>query len=122
MRRAPCSNLPRLLAMTLGVVNPDEFQDVPCRGGYQFGSRWFGCHSVHGWADLQDAIITSCDTYFYQLGLKLGLEELTRFGRAWKFDQKTGIDLPNEAESMFPSSVEWYDEQYGAGHWGSGSC
>ena len=75
---------------------------------------------MHGWADLQDAIITSCDTYFYQLGLKLGLEELTRLRRAWKFDQKTGIDLPNEAESMFPSSVEWYDEQYGAGHWGSG--
>ncbi|HET6616479.1 MAG TPA: penicillin-binding protein 2 [Gemmatimonadota bacterium] len=108
------------MAMTLGVVDPDEFQDVPCRGGYQFGSRWFGCHSVHGWADLQDAIITSCDTYFYQLGLRLGLEELTRFGRAWMFDQKTGIDLPNEAASMFPSSAEWYDEQYGEGRWGSG--
>ena len=108
------------MAMTLGVVDPDEYEDVPCRGGYQFGSRWFGCHSVHGWADLQDAIITSCDTYFYQLGLKLGLEELTRFGRAWMFDQKTGIDLPNEAASMFPSSAEWYDEQYGEGRWGSG--
>lgn len=108
------------MAMTLGVVDPDEYEDVPCRGGYQFGSRWFGCHAVHGWADLQDAIITSCDTYFYQLGLKLGLEEITRFGRAWMFDQKTGIDLPNEAASMFPSSAEWYDEQYGEGRWGSG--
>jgi penicillin-binding protein 2 len=108
------------MAMTLGVVDPDEFEDVPCRGGYQFGSRWFGCHSVHGWADLQDAIITSCDTYFYQLGLKLGLEEITRFGRAWRLDQKTGIDLPNEAVSLFPSSVEWYDQQYGEGRWGSG--
>jgi penicillin-binding protein 2 len=108
------------MAMTLGVVDPDEFEDVPCRGGYQFGSRWFGCHAVHGWANLQDAIITSCDTYFYQLGLKLGLEEITRLGRAWMFDKKTGIDLPNEAEGMFPSSVEWYDEQYGEGRWGSG--
>jgi penicillin-binding protein 2 len=108
------------MAMTLGVVDPDEYQDVPCRGGYQFGSRWFGCHAVHGWAALQDAIITSCDTYFYQVGLRLGLEEITRFGRAWKFDQKTGIDLPNEVEGLFPASPEWYDEQYGEGRWGSG--
>jgi penicillin-binding protein 2 len=108
------------MAMALGVVDPDEFEDVPCRGGYQFGSRWFGCHAVHGWAALQDAIITSCDTYFYQVGLKLGLEEITRFGRAWKFDQKTGIDLPNEVPGMFPGSIDWYDEQYGKGRWGSG--
>ena len=108
------------MAMTLGVVVPDEYEDVPCRGGYQFGSRWFGCHAVHGWATLQDAIITSCDTYFYQVGLKLGLEEITRFGRAWKFDQKTGIDLPNEVAGLFPTSTEWYDEKYGEGRWGSG--
>ena len=108
------------MAMTLGVVNPDEFEDVPCRGGYQFGSRWFGCHAVHGWASLQDAIVTSCDTYFYQVGLKLGLEEITRFGRAWGIAEKTGIDLPNEAEGAFPESPEWYDEQYGEGRWGSG--
>ena len=108
------------MAMTLGVVNPDEFEDVPCRGGYQFGSRWFGCHAVHGWASLQDAIVTSCDTYFYQVGLKLGLEEITRFGRAWGLAEKTGIDLPNEAEGTFPQSTEWYDERYGEGRWGSG--
>lgn len=108
------------MAMTLGVVNPDEFEDVPCRGGYQFGSRWFGCHAVHGWASLQDAIVTSCDTYFYQVGLKLGLEEITRFGRAWGLAERTGIDLPNEADGMFPESPEWYDERYGEGRWGSG--
>ncbi len=108
------------MAMTLGVVNPDEFEDVPCRGGYQFGSRWFGCHAVHGWASLQDAIVTSCDTYFYQVGLKLGLEEITRFGRAWGLADETGIDLPNEVPGLFPESPEWYDEQYGEGRWGSG--
>ena len=108
------------MAMTLGVVAEDEIMDVPCRGGYQFGSRWFGCHAVHGWATLQDAIITSCDTYFYQVGLRLGLEELTRFGTAWQFAEKTGIDLPNETDGHFPSSAAWYDEHYGEGRWGSG--
>ena len=108
------------MAMLLGVVDAEEYEDVPCRGGYQFGSRWFGCHAVHGWAALQDAIITSCDTYFYQVGLRLGLEEITRFGRAWQFDQKTGIDLPNEVAGLFPTSIEWYDEKYGEGRWGSG--
>ena len=108
------------MAMTLGVMGEDEYMDVPCRGGYQFGSRWFGCHSVHGWATLRDAIITSCDTYFYQIGLRLGLEELTRLGSAWQFDQRTGIDLPNESANLFPASTDWYDERYGAGRWGSG--
>jgi penicillin-binding protein 2 len=108
------------MAMMLGTVDPDAYEDVPCRGGFQFGSRWFGCHAVHGWAALQDAIITSCDTYFYQVGLKLGLEEITRLGRSWKFDQRTGIDLPNEVPGMFPTSTEWYDERYGEGRWGSG--
>lgn len=108
------------MAMTLGVVGQDEYMDVPCRGGYQFGSRWFGCHAVHGWATLRDAIVTSCDTYFYQLGLRLGLEEIARLGTAWQFDQKTGIDLPNERTNLFPASAGWYDERYGAGRWGSG--
>lgn len=108
------------MAMSLGVVDPDEFEDVPCRGGYQFGRRWFGCHAVHGWADLHDAIVTSCDTYFYQLGLDLGLEELTRLGRAWGFAERTGIDLPNEEDNLFPESAAWYDERYGEGGWGPG--
>lgn len=108
------------MAMSLGVVDPDEYKDVPCRGGYQFGRRWFGCHAVHGWATLRDAIVTSCDTYFYQLGLTLGLEELTRLGMAWGFDQKTGVDLPNEVAGLFPESAAWYDERYGEGGWGSG--
>ncbi len=108
------------MALTLGVVDPDEFEDVPCRGGYQFGRRWFGCHAVHGWATMRDAIITSCDTYFYQVGLQLGLDEMTHFGKAWGFDRKTGIDMPNEVASLYPESAAWYDERYGAGHWGSG--
>ncbi|MDX1622455.1 MAG: penicillin-binding protein 2 [Gemmatimonadota bacterium] len=108
------------MAMMLGVVEHDEYMDIPCKGGYRFGRRWFGCHSVHGWAALADAIITSCDTYFYQLGLKLGMEEFTRFGTAWGFHERTGIDLPSEAASQFPTSVAWYDDHYGEGRWGSG--
>jgi len=108
------------MAMALGVTHLDDYMDVPCRGGYQFGSRWFGCHAVHGWAALEDAIITSCNTYFYQVGLKLGLEEITRFGAAWGFGEPTGIDLPNEVGGLFPGSTAWYDERYGKGHWGPG--
>ncbi|MFN2382889.1 MAG: penicillin-binding protein 2 [Gemmatimonadota bacterium] len=108
------------MAMTLGIGDPEAYMDVPCRGGYQFGSRWFGCHAVHGWASLEDAIVTSCDTYFYQLGLALGLEEITRLGTAWGFGEATGIDLPDEVEGLYPTSKAWYDTRYGAGEWGSG--
>lgn len=108
------------MGMVLGVLDPDDFEDVPCRGGYQFGRRWFGCHAVHGWATLKDAIITSCDTYFYQVGLTLGLEEITRLGSEWGFSGRTGVDLPSELENLYPESPQWYDERYGENQWGSG--
>lgn len=103
------------IALELGVVDPKEPMPIPCRGGMQYGNRYFRCWYTngHGLLDLADAIGNSCNVYFYQLGLKIGLErflaEATRLG----FASKTGIDLPGERAGNFPDGLEWYRRRFG---------
>jgi penicillin-binding protein 2 len=110
------------MALGLGEVTPTSRMAVPCRGGYQFGRRWFGCwrKGGHGSLDLRGAIVQSCDAYFYQLGLRLGLDQFTRQATAWGFDDRTGIDLPEERRGVVPTSAAWFDERYGRAGWGPG--
>ncbi|NIQ53592.1 MAG: penicillin-binding protein 2, partial [Gammaproteobacteria bacterium] len=70
------------IALELGVVEPDELMPIPCRGGMRYGNRYFRCWNPegHGALNLTEAIRHSCDVYFYQLGLKVGLETLLREG------------------------------------------
>lgn len=100
-----------------GVISASS-RFSPCFGGYQFGTRYFRCHkpSGHGSVDLYGAIEQSCDTYFYQLGLKLGLERWQKHAHTAGFDQPTGIDLPSERVGNVPSR-NWYDKVYGANGW-----
>jgi penicillin-binding protein 2 len=109
------------MALAAGEAGPDTHMDVPCRGGYQYGRRWFGCwRSGHGSLDLVQALVQSCDGYFYQLGLRLGLEDFTRRAGEWGFREPTGLDLPGERGGIVPTSAAWYDERYGRGGWGPG--
>jgi penicillin-binding protein 2 len=94
---------------------------IPCRGGLQYGNRYFRCWNAHGHGDLTltEAIAQSCDVYFYQLGIKLGVTSLLEDANAWGFRGRTGIDLPGEIPSEFPTGPEYYDRLYGARRWTS---
>ena len=59
---------------------------------------------------LAQAIEKSCDTYFYQLGLKLSLAKLVAGGVSLRFRERSGIDLPNEVQGLVPST-EWKREK-----------
>lgn len=76
-------------------------------GGHKF-------HDVnqhgHGRVNLQKAIAVSCDTFFYQLGLKLGIDKMAATLSHFGFGVKTGIDLPNEASGIVPNKV-WKMQQ-----------
>lgn len=106
-------------ALQAGLVTFDEKMPVPCRGGYQFGSRYFKCwhRAGHGNVDLIQAIEVSCDTYFYQLGLRIGLSRLLAGGVSVGSRERTGIDLPEEGLSTYPYGVEYYNEVYGPRNW-----
>lgn len=56
--------------------------------------------------NLYDAIVQSCDTYFYDVGVKMGIDRLSKYGNIFGFGLDTGIDLPAEASGIMPSR-EW---------------
>ncbi len=107
------------MALRRGLVNPESYMPEPCRGGMQFGSRFFRCWKPegHGYQNLIGAVATSCDVYFYQLGLRLGVPAQLEGGHLLGFGEATGIDLPNEVSSSLPGSTAWYDRQYGPRGW-----
>jgi penicillin-binding protein 2 len=100
------------IGLELGVVRPDETMPIPCTGGMQYGNRYWRCWDPegHGYVDMEGAIRHSCDVYFYQLGLRIGLERLLREGTAIGFNQRCGIDLPAEGQGEFPSGPSYWEE------------
>jgi penicillin-binding protein 2 len=60
----------------------------------------------HGKMDLEDAIIQSCDVYFYDLAYGLGIDRMSEFMKKFGFGQRTGIDTTSESRGLMPSR-EW---------------
>jgi penicillin-binding protein 2 len=102
------------------ISSTTTFRD-PCYGFYQFGSRKFGCwdKNGHGWLALREAIARSCDVYFYQLGLRTGLDRISDMMKRFRLSERTGIDLPQERRGLFPDPA-WYDRRFGVGRWSKG--
>jgi len=107
------------IALRRGIVTLHSRMPIPCRGGMQYGNRFFRCWEAHGHGDLtlQEAIAQSCDVYFYQLGLKVGLTSLLEDANTYGFRTRTGIDLPGEIPPEFPNGTEYFDRIYGPRHW-----
>jgi penicillin-binding protein 2 len=66
----------------------------------------------HGVTDLVKSLRVSCNLYYYNLGLTLGIDALSAYAKAFKVDEKTDIDLTGEVSSVFPSR-EWKKERFG---------
>ena len=107
------------MALKRGVATLRTHMPIPCRGGLQYGNRFFRCWQAEGHGDLplNGAIAQSCDVYFYQLGLKLGLTTHVEDATEWHLRSRTGIDLPGEVPPIFPSGPEYYDRLYGPRRW-----
>jgi penicillin-binding protein 2 len=99
-------------ALEEGLVTPD-FR-VTCRGSATFFGRSYRCHlkGGHGSVDLRHALEKSCNVYFYTLGNLLGVDRIHRWAQELGLVGKTGIDLPNEQESLVPST-EWKRQRTG---------
>lgn len=113
----------KLVLATAAIVNKtvDMDWEINCRGSYRFGIRRFKCWrpNGHGKVKLLDAIEQSCNVYFWQLSLKVGLEEWSRFSRQFLFGKKTGVDIPLENAGSVPDA-QLLDERYGKGKWTRG--
>jgi penicillin-binding protein 2 len=109
------------MALKRGVATFRTHMPIPCRGGLQYGNRYFRCWQAQGHGDLNlnGAIAQSCDVYLYQLGLKLGLTSHVEDANNWGLRTRTGVDLPGEVPPLFPSGPEYYDRLYGPRRWTS---
>ena len=84
---------------------------VNCPGGGTFFGHFYHCwvwekHEVHGTVDISKGIYQSCDTFFYTLAERLGIEKIAKWASMLGIGRKSGIDLPGEVSGVMPSE-EW---------------
>ncbi len=96
-----------LAALHYGVTNSDE--KIFCPGYFTFGNYTWRCWKKegHGEVNLRMAIAQSCDTYFYEMGKRLGINNLSNVARDLGFGQKTDINIDGEQKGLLPD-LEWY--------------
>ena len=93
--------------MTLAGLQENVAQDldVQCNGGATFYGHFFACDQHHGAVNIHNALPYSCDTYYYTLANKLGIDTMARYANSVGIGVKTGIDLPDEAQGIMPSEA-----------------
>ncbi len=98
-------------ALEAGV---DPKETVHCTGEVALGSHVFRCwkRGGHGTVNFQRALVESCDSYFYKMGMKLGVDRMSAFAKAGGFGSPTGINLPHEKGGLI-ASKEWKEKRFG---------
>ncbi|MFX4261604.1 penicillin-binding protein 2 [Pelotomaculum propionicicum] len=102
---APGSTFKMIVAMAALESGKVKAEDAIMDPGYFFLGTTFNDWKAggHGRVDLLKAIKVSCDTYFYQLGLRIGIDDIAGMARQFGLGQKTGIELPGEEEGVIPN-------------------
>lgn len=102
------------MALQEGAITPDWIMPIACTGGMSYQGRYARCWTNHGQRfDLAGGIKNSCDVYFYQVGIRLGLRQFMETGSALAFATRTGVDLPSEISPTFPLGVDWFEQRFG---------
>src|SRR5690348_3897462 len=99
--------------------NPPENFTTYCPGYGTFYGRQFKCWvyfskkgaTSHGVVSLHDAILKSCDVFFYNVGMRLGIDRLAYYAQKVGIGKKTGIDLPSEESGLMPSE-KWVERVF----------
>lgn len=108
-----------IAALEEGIITPKW--TAFCPGYFKLGRKTIRCWNTggHGKLDLMGAIKNSCNVYFIQLGLKIGLDVWEKYSKLLYFGQPTGIDLPNENSGLVPS-IDYFNRQFGPNGWTRG--
>jgi len=112
---APASTFKLVVAAAIlgeNVISPK--QAVNCQGAMSLGNREFWCHkkSGHGWVNLKDALVHSCNIYFGSVAVEhLGIDIISQYAKAFGLGTSTGIALDGEVEGNVPDR-NWKQELY----------
>jgi penicillin-binding protein 2 len=101
-----------LSALENGIITPET--KIHCAGHYMVGNHKFHCWKPygHGAVNLEDALMGSCDVYFYDVSQKLGIEKIGETARKLGLGVPTGIEIPHEKSGLVPSK-EWKKKRFG---------
>ena len=94
-----------IAALEEGVITPEE--TLHCPGFFRLGAKTYRCWKKggHGTVELRKALVQSCDVYFYQVALRLGIDTLARYARELGFGGQTGIELGDEKCGLIPTTA-----------------
>jgi penicillin-binding protein 2 len=112
--QAPGSTFKPIVALAgLSTGTVDTNWSVHCSGGVALYGRYQHCWvpKGHGTLSMHSGIVHSCDVFFYTLGAKLGIDNLSFYGDLVGFGQRSGIDLPGEKTGLMPSE-KWKLRNY----------
>lgn len=96
-------------ALQAAGIKPDEI--VHCNGGYQLGNRRFACLGRHGPMDMYRALARSCNTYFYTMGHRVGIERIAEAARTLGLGQEYPLPVPSQRYGTVPDPT-WKQRKY----------
>jgi penicillin-binding protein 2 len=101
-----------LAGLDSGVIKLDE--KITCRGGLKLGNHTFRCWKKegHGAISFHDALVQSCDVYFYTMGDRIGWDRVAEYARKLGYGSLTGILLPDEKPGLIPTT-DWKKKRTG---------
>lgn len=93
-------------ALEEGIIKPDT--RIFCNGFFTLGNRTYRCwrKGGHGSVNLHQAMVGSCDVYFYTIGKMLGVDKIAQYATRFGLGNLAEIDLPNEKKGLVPTK-EW---------------
>lgn len=101
-----------MAALEAGLIGPDE--TVYCPGHLTVSGRRFHCwkRAGHGWVDLQTSLKRSCDVYYYDLAIKVGIEKISAMAKRFGLGTKHDVPMSAVAQGLAPT-MEWKSSTYG---------
>lgn len=101
-----------LAGLDSGVIKLGE--KITCRGGLKLGNHTFRCWKKegHGSISFHDALVQSCDVYFYTMGDRIGWDRVAEYARKLGYGSLTGILLPDEKPGLIPTT-DWKKKRTG---------
>jgi penicillin-binding protein 2 len=106
-----------IAALEEGKITPEDV--LHCSGFHELGRRTFRCPKPHGDLTLREAIVMSCNVFFFNLAEITGMDTIARYAKEFGFGERTGVGYNSEAPGFIPTKA-WYAEklpgQFRIGH------
>ncbi len=101
-----------MAALEAGLIGPED--TAYCPGYLEVSGRRFHCwkRAGHGWVDLQDSLKKSCDVYYYDLAIKVGIEKISAMAKRFGLGQRHDVPMSAVADGLTPT-MEWKQIKHG---------